>query len=621
MSQPTTDKLRLNSHSLDEFVTFMYDAFGLRDGRQHQLQELKSIDALSDMVEKMTRGLAKHLVNNNGKSTDQLMLLDRLKVMFDFMNQMLLHFNKAEMFSDLSRSQLYMYFLRDVQLPFMRQAIALIIDKNKPIFYSPSDKDEFRADSLMTHLLYMLTPEYLQHAEENINSWMCRQKSFLIHGVGTTFKKTLRGYKGKTSIISLHTIDKVCQEFHEDNISVSSKKSPTIDELKSFWYGARVALFLSRKIDFSTNPMETLEDLKDDCLSLFKCLLHSETPYLTSDTLMGFFDKVVIRIAKSSLTRDELDVVLNTISEQSRYNLMPPQGKINKPIIQFCYDFNAVISLIAKGELTKSYERALLILNSGSSFSAGRLQNTLTHLALALRIKLDISNVKHREYEHVAKLAFLLGGADLWLEKHSEDPFKIVNESMFSTPSILYAFSSIQTYAEVLECIETLSMEDKIAMMTPFPNKLERALDALYSSYPDLHAAPIDKIRALLTPFMKSNCIPYIPKSTLYNCLCEINSLTEFWPSWIIEQSINVQRFSRESIYLKRKVLYSIDPYRYKIDFYKNFDELSYAELTLNYEGQRLLHEFIPFPLEEELYNNHYVFEIFSNEIKRRLKE
>ncbi|RQX21489.1 hypothetical protein EHZ61_13955 [Aeromonas caviae] len=79
MSQPTTDKLRLNSHSLDEFVTFMYDAFGLRDGRQHQLQELKSIDALSDMVEKMTRGLAKHLVNNNGKSTDQLMLLGKVR--------------------------------------------------------------------------------------------------------------------------------------------------------------------------------------------------------------------------------------------------------------------------------------------------------------------------------------------------------------------------------------------------------------------------------------------------------------------------------------------------------------------------------------------------------------
>lgn len=100
--------------------------------------------------------------------------------------------------------------------------------------------------------------------------------------------------------------------------------------------------------------------------------------------------------------------------------------------------------MIAKGELTKSYERALLILNSGSSFYLDDFKNTLTHLALALRIKLDISNVKHREYEHVAKLAFLLGGADLWLEKHSEDPFKIVNESMFSTPSILYAFSSFK---------------------------------------------------------------------------------------------------------------------------------------------------------------------------------
>lgn len=619
-SQPTIDKLKQNSHSLDEFMTFMYDAFGLRDGRQHQLQELRSIDALSDMVEKMTRDLAKHLVRNHGKDTNQLMLLDQLKVMFDFMNQMLLHFNRTEIFSDLSRTQLYMYFLRDVQLPFLRQAIALITNQNEPIFYSSSDKNEFRADSLMTHLLYMLTPEYLQHAEENVNAWMCRQKEFLIHGVGTTFKKTLRGYKGKQSVISLHTIDKVCQELHEDNISVSSKEFPMISELKSFWYGARAAIFFSRKIDFSTSPMETFKELKNSCLSLFTVLLKSESPYLHSDKLMEFFDEAVIRITKSSLTSDELNVVINTVSDQSRYNTIPPQGELQKPIIKFCYDFNAVISFIAKGELTKCYERALLVLNSASNFSVGRLQNILTRLALALRIKLYISSIKHREYEHVAKVAFLLGGADLWLEKHSEDPFKIVNESMFSTPSILYAFSSIQTYAEVLECIETLSMEEKIAMMIPFPNKLERALNALYSSYPDLHAAPLDKIRALLAPFMKSNCIPYIPKSTLYNCLCEINSLIEFWPSWIIEQSVNVQRFSRESIYLKSKILCSIEPYRYKIDFHKNRDELNYAELTLNYEGQRVLHEFIPFPLKEELYNNHYAFEIFANEIKRRLK-
>lgn len=191
---------------------------------------------------------------------------------------------------------------------------------------------------------------------------------------------------------------------------------------------------------------------------------------------------------------------------------------------------------------------------------------------------------------------------------------------MFSTPSILYAFSSIQTYADVLECIETLSMEEKTAMMIPFPNKLERALNTLYSSYPDLHAAPLDKIRVLLTPFMKSNCIPYIPKSTLYNCLCEINSLIDFWPSWIMEQSVNVQRFSRESIYLKGKILHSIDPYRYKIDFHKNHDVLNYAELTLKSDGQRVLQEYVPFPLEEELYN-HYAFEIFSNEIKKRLKK
>lgn len=620
MSQPTTDKLRLNSHSLDEFVTFMYDAFGLRDGRQHQLQELKSIDALSDMVKKMTMGLAKHLVSNNGKSTNVLMLSDQLMVMFDFMNQMLLHFNRTEIFYDLSRSQLYVHFLRDVQLPFMRQAIALITNQDVPVFYSPLDRNEFRADNLMTHLLYMLTPEYLQHAEVNVNAWMCRQKEFLSHGVGTTFKKALRGYRGKTSIISLHTIDKLCQELHEDNASVFSKEFPSMNELKSFWYGARIAIFFSRRINFSISPMYALEELKDNCLSLFTDLLKSDSPYLHSDTLMAFFDKVSTKIAKSSLTSDELNVILSTISDSSKYNILPPQGKIIKPIIQFCYDFNAVISFIANGELIKSHERSLSILNSENNFSAGRLHSILIRLMLALKIKLYVSSIKHREYENIAKVAFLLGGTGFSLEKSPQDPFKEVNESVFSTPSILYAFSSIQTYADVLECIETLSMEEKIAMMIPFPNKLERALNTLYSSYPDLHSAPLDKIRVLLTPFMKSNCIPYIPKSTLYNCLCEINSLIDFWPSWIMEQSVNVQRFSRESIYLKGKILHSIDPYRYKIDFHKNHDVLNYAELTLKSDGQRILQEYVPFPLAEEQYN-HYAFEIFSNEIKKRLKK
>ncbi len=197
MSQPTTDKLRLNSHSLDEFVTFMYDAFGLRDGRQHQLKELKSIDALSDMVEKMTMGLAKHLVSNNGKSTNVLMLSDQLMVMFDFMNQMLLHFNRTEIFSDLSRTQLYVHFLRDVQLPFMRQAIALITNQDEPIFYSPLDRNEFRADNLMTHLLYMLTPEYLQHAEVNVNAWMCRQKNFSAMVLEQLLKRLFGGIEEK----------------------------------------------------------------------------------------------------------------------------------------------------------------------------------------------------------------------------------------------------------------------------------------------------------------------------------------------------------------------------------------------------------------------------------------
>ncbi|MCR3901827.1 hypothetical protein NUK36_03190 [Aeromonas hydrophila] len=556
VSQPTTDKLRLNSHSLDEFVTFMYDAFGLRDGRQHQLKELKSIDALSDMVEKMTMGLAKHLVSNNGKSTNVLMLSDQLMVMFDFMNQMLLHFNRTEIFSDLSRTQLYVHFLRDVQLPFMRQAIALITNQDEPIFYSPLDRNEFRADNLMTHLLYMLTPEYLQHVEVNVNAWMCRQKKFLSHGVGTTFKKALRGYKGKTSIISLHTIDKLCQELHEDNVSVSSKGFPSMNELQSFWYGARIAIFFSRHIDFSISPMYALEELKDNCLSLLTDLLKSNSPYLHSDTLMAFFDKASTKIAKSSLTSDELNVIFNTISDSSKYNILPPQGKIIKPIIQFCYDFNAVISFISNGEIIKSHERSLSILNSENNFSAGRFHSILIRLMLALKIKLYVSSIKHREYENIAKVAFLLGGTGFSLEKSPQDPFKEVNESVFSTPSILYAFSSIQTYTDVLECIETLSMEEKIAMMIPFPNKLERALNTLYSSYPDLQAAPLDKIRVLLTPFMKSNCIPYIPKSTLYNCLCEINSLIDFWPSWIMEQSVNVQRCStiQSRIYLlKRK--------------------------------------------------------------------
>lgn len=596
--QPTTAMPIPDSHSLDEFVTFMYDAFGLRDGRQHRLQELKSIDALTIMVKRMVKGLATHLVGEDSINTNQHDL-DKLQVMFDFMNLMVLHFNRTELFHEQPKSQLYAMFLRDVQLPFMRQGIAMITNQDAPLFHSPADRDTFRSGSLMTHLLYMLDPAYLRDAETHVDAWFSTQKALLGHGVGTDFKKALRGYKGKSSNISIKTINKRCVELDEDNTAVIAAKFPSTKELRAFWYSARVAIYLSKRLDFAEGPHDAFTELKDHCLVLLENSLASDVPLLHADDLNAPFEKLSIALTKSSqLTRHELSVIADTVSANSKYNVVASQDIIQQPIIKFCYDFNAVISLIADGDLPQAYERTIATLNDSRQVSVGRLQGILTQIGLALGILLNNTVIKNREYEHHAKVAFLFGSYGFSLEKHNHDPFQTVTDSMFSTPSVLYALSSIQTHAEVLESIEVLSLKRKISMMVPFPKKLEKALKALYSKHPHLDAASTKAIHEVLQPFMKGNCIPYIPKSTLYRCLCEIHSLIEFWPSWVMDTSAYVRRFSQEPVELKRKVLRSIDHYRYNEDVRNNEVSSIIFNVQLTHEGQPSIKGTITLPLE-----------------------
>ncbi|MDD1847269.1 hypothetical protein LZT27_22160, partial [Aeromonas veronii] len=186
-----------------------------------------------------------------------------------------------------------------------------------------------------------------------------------------------------------------------------------------------------------------------------------------------------------------------------------------------------------------------------------------------------------------------------------------VTDSMFSTPSVLYALSSIQTYAEVLESIEVLSLKRKISMMVPFPKKLEKALKALYSKHPHLDATPAKAILAVLEPEMKGNCIPYIPRSTLYNCLCEIHSLIAFWPSWVMEKSVYVRRFSQEPVELKRKVLRSIDHYRYNEDVRNNEVSSIIFNVQLTREGQPSIEGTITLPLENGQDNDYSKEDLF----------
>lgn len=390
-------------------MTFMYDAFGLRYGRQHRLQELKSIDALTIMVKRMVKGLATHLVGEDCASTNQLDL-DKLQVMFDLMNLMVLHFNRTEVFHEQPKSQLYAMFLRDVQLPFMRQGIAMITNQAGPLFHSPADRDTFRSGNLMTHLLYMLSPEYLRDAETHVDAWFRTQKALLGHGVGTGLKKALRGYKGKSSNIGITTINKRCMELDEDNTAVIAAKFPSTKELRSFWYSARVAIYLSKRLDFSEGPHDAFTELKDHCLVLLENLLASDVPELHADDLNEPFYKLSITLTKSSLlTRDDFRVIADTVSANSKYNVVASKDIIQKPIIKFCYDFNSVISLIADGDLPQAYERTIATLNDSRQVSAGRLQGILTQIGLALRILLKKTVIKNREYEHHAKFAFLFG--------------------------------------------------------------------------------------------------------------------------------------------------------------------------------------------------------------------
>lgn len=539
----------------------------------------------------MTNALVKHLTKNNDNSEP---VQAHLQAMFEFMYFMLMYFNKIELFHEVNKEPVYNLFLRDALLPFMRKAIAEITHQPAPHFQDIEQNRACRSTCLMTHLLYMLTPAYLKQVDCNVDAWFSEQKQHLRHGVGIDFKKTLRCHKGKSSIISKKTIDTCCQQLDGDKTSAQDERFkyfPSTLELKAFWYSARAAQYFSKWLVLSTPTNVLFSQLEESCLVIFKrhlsigdfsqvCEEEFTTPFEILESGLSQCNKIISGNTSKSL---------NLIS-----------------LTDFNHAFTVMIHQIANNELALAYNTSSELLIKCNHQFVGQIYDTIIKVNIALKIKLGI--IKSKDSENaLMRVAFGLGSNGFTFERNELDAYSIVANSIFSLPSSRYILSSIQFYGEIVDELEgsiskALTLEEKLILIPAIPRLINEALACIYEHQNDLASMPPELIKKLLSPFMYKNCISYIPNSTLYYCLAEINTLRSYWPAWFICDTKYIDKFCREPIAIKRKVLLSIDYTESERNIYNNSKVLVALEINHDSERSPLVRVEAPVDIEHDYY-------------------
>lgn len=604
-----------HSYSIDEFVIFLHDAFGLREGRRYNLHDVNSITALKTKVTEMVDMLAEHI------SPDDKDVQWKLSAMFEYMNLALLQFHKAEIYNDLNRGQLYSLLVRDVLLPMINDTLYLIAKKQAPLINNPDELCKFRSDKMICHLLYMLEPSYLKDASTNVENWFSYHKQLLKHGFATDFKKVIKNYGAKTSHVKLSTIIDCCAALEADKIpgcNEKYKEFPTHLELKSFWQSARAAQYFSKHIDFSFPAHNALLKFREELFTPLKTVMETGKYEINIDSMTEVSEDLSRHLMDRDyiLAEREFFEYYRKSAESVTKRPPPPLADNSKPMVKFLHGFETVVLLIASNELLKAYKLSLTTIKNYDHLASGRYLDILIRLAIALEAKLELKATKRFEYDNHARKALLRGSDSFTYSKFNSDPFQKVNNSILSSFAIIYALSSINTYVEVLKDCKELSAEERIAAMIPFPSAIESALKSIYEIGVDLSDISLAAIKNNLSKFMDKNCIPYIPGSTLYNCLSEINTLATFWPQEMLDLVEYTQRFCQEPIHIKRKVLLAIDYSTYILDARLNAKEVSRPKIVFNVLGYTI--ELEPQPI---YFDRNYDKCFFDEALKRSVSE
>ena len=153
--------------------------------------------------------------------------------------------------------------------------------------------------------------------------------------------------------------------------------------------------------------------------------------------------------------------------------------------------------------------------------------------------------------------------------KSQDNAFSFVNSSLFFNKNTAYILIAVSFYGECLSQSETLTTDEKTDLMICELDTIEKFLSDVYSFKKEvnLESIHLKNISKIANKYDKNkNQITFINQSNLYACLAELSFLVSFWPDFITEKLIYINKFCKEPTKEKRKLLLAINQPQYALD-------------------------------------------------------
>lgn len=537
--------------SIDYFITRLVNNFGLTPTEDDSSTKTKNINdpySLIKRIHVLIDKLANHLFpgENNNFAREQLIFT------LGFTNVILLFFNRVIPLNHFDSDVIYKTFERDVLMRVLVFGLCSTRDKAIKSKITPAldDKTKIR----LQRLIEMLDIEYIANAKDNIINTMTSLNKNLKHGVGGDIKRYVSKLKNEKTIKSIGSINLLCENLEQDRKSSRSnayESYPETETIRSLFYISIAAQHFQREIDPSNVKIDEFNKLAAECIKLF-----DEWMRYANFSASNSYQRVLQEtdIVFTSLEKSFIDCSIG-ISD-----LLKDGRQLNKCLS----DYDELINLIQRGNLEEALTFSDVLLADARGTATGWQYNIVNKINIALTIKINPTE-NYTPYRFASKItkSMLLGSSGFSCAKGA-DAFHFIPNGILSDPSSLFILSSIQTLNEIIDDSESLNQQKKQKNMIIFLEQIDKRLEMIYSEIDsENNISSAINIKEHYSLNETTLCIPFIKESNLFNCLSELNSLIQFFPTSILCTYPSVIRFCNEPTKNNRMILHRLSNSRY----------------------------------------------------------
>ncbi len=524
-----------------QFIALLAKAFDIQNSETGaSLKNTRSADYLEKKLYYTRVELVEHIANDENQQCELFFL-------FEFVGFLFVCFNRYLSFKTDFQVCMHKTFERDVVFKLLH--LGFKKTSTKSTRSKLSNIDSYKSEKMTDYLSVMLNFEYLQHSKDYCISWLEFQNKKLPHGIGSEIKRFTSRYKNEKSIKTLGSIRATSKLADDELITRLNAQYPTSREMQSFLCSSMAIQYIQKNIDFTLPKINHFQWLAKEITILY--LKYHRNRNSQENGKYELLEKVNQKFAESS------------------FSYLKETFK-NKPYVDGVLRYKNIVKEIQSGNIITAFNFAQETINNHNVIIQGCFLSIIYMFYSALEIKINALR-KHtpNEYKLFSMKSMEFGGMDFIPIKSQDNAFPFVNSSLFFNKNTAYILIAVSFYGECLSQSETLTTDEKTDLMICELDTIEKFLSDVYSFKKEvnLESIHLKNISKIANKYDKDkNQIKFINQSNLYTCLAELNSLVSYWPDFITDKLIFINKFCKEPTREKRKLLLAINQSQYALD-------------------------------------------------------